>query len=270
MKRIKRLLRPLVRSSLAPRTVQALRYRYWCFSSYLPRLISSRWSRRAPEVRTFGATRSDLAKQLQGINMLAPTEMCRVMTKWGSDKGWNDYTPVYSALFKERGGNAMRVLELGMGTNNVDMLSNMGVFGAPGASLRGWRELFPRASVFGADIDRRILFNDDRIKTLYCDQLDASSIRELWGHPDLRGGADIIIEDGLHTFEANISFLEASLDHLRPGGIYVTEDILWDCLENWYKRLETVYSKRYPNYEFAVVVLSKTGPNNMLVARRQN
>jgi hypothetical protein len=124
-------------------------------------------------------------------------------------------------------------------------------FGAPGVSLRGGRELFPRASVVGADIDRRILFKEDRIKTLYCDQLNPSSIRELWGYPDLRGGADIIIEDGLHTFEANISFLEESLDHLRPGGIYVTEDILSDYLEDWYKRLETIYSKRYPNYEFA-------------------
>jgi hypothetical protein len=63
-----------------------------------------------------------------------------------------------------------------------------------------------------------LIFQEDRIKTFYCDQLDRSSIRELWSHPDLQGGVDIIIEDGLHTFEANVSFLEELLDHLRPGG----------------------------------------------------
>jgi SAM-dependent methyltransferase len=142
------------------------------------------------------------------------------------------------------------------------------VFGAPGASLRGWQQLFPHAIVYGADIDRRILFEEDRIKTFYCDQLDPSSIREVWSHPALRGGADIIIEDGLHTFEANISFLEDSLDHLRPGGIYVVEDIGWEDFEKWYERLDKVYSKQYPKHEFAFVVLADYGYNNVLVIRR--
>jgi len=190
------------------------------------------------------------------------------MAKFGSDKGRNNYTAVYSALFTRRCGEPVRILELGLGSNNEDVLSNMGVFGAPGASHRGWRQLFPHALVYGADIDRGILFQEDRIKTFYCDQLDRSSIRELWSHPELREGADIIIEDGLHTFEANVSFLEGSLDHLRPGGIYVTEDIGWDSIDKWYDRLETIYSKQYPKYEFAFVVLSNRGHNNLLVVRR--
>ena len=192
------------------------------------------------------------------------------MTKHGSDKGRaHNYTAVYSALFQGRWNQPLRVLELGLGSNNPDVPSNMGVFGVPGASHRGWRELFPNAAVYGADVDRRILFREDRIKTFYCDQSDRSSIRELWSQPDLQGGADIIIEDGLHTFEANVSFLEESLDHLCPGGIYVTEDITGDCVEDWYDRLEIVYSKRYPKYEFAFVVLERGNwANNMLVVRR--
>ena len=190
------------------------------------------------------------------------------MTKYGSDKGrLHNYTTVYSALFKERSDQPLRVFELGLGTNNPDAPSSMGVFGSPGASLRGWRELFPHALVYGADIDRGILFQEDRIKTFYCDQLDQSSIRELWSHPDLQGGADIIIEDGLHTLEANASFLDGSLHHLRPGGIYVAEDIAWNHVDEWYDRLETIYSKRYPTYEFAFVVLANRG-FNLLVVRR--
>ena len=185
------------------------------------------------------------------------------------DKGrQHDYTTVYSALFKKRCEQPLRVFELGLGTNNPDAPSNMGVFGSPGASLRGWRELFPHALLYGADIDRAILFQEDRIMTFYCDQLDRSSIRELWLHPDLQDGMDIIIEDGLHTFEANVSFLEGSLDHLRPGGIYVAEDIMWSDVDKWYDRLEAIYSKKYPTYEFAFVVLANRGCDNLLVVRR--
>jgi SAM-dependent methyltransferase len=260
----------LVSRVLSPRMFQFVRFQWWCLSSYFPRLITSRLVKRTLKVRYFGATQTPahLAKQLQGVNTLAPTKMCRIMTKYGSDKGrLHNYTTVYSALFKERSDQPVRIFELGLGTNNPDAPSNMGVFGSPGASLRGWRELFPHALVYGADIDRGILFQEDRIKTFYCDQLDQSSIRELWSQPDLQGGADIIIEDGLHTLEANASFLEGSLDHLRPGGIYVAEDIAWHHVDEWYNRLETIYSKRYPTYEFAFVVLANRG-FNLLVVRR--
>jgi hypothetical protein len=194
------------------------------------------------------------------------------MTKYGSDKSRaHKYTAVYSAVFKDRYNQPLRIVELGLGTNNPDAPSTMGVFALPGSSLRGWRNLFPHALVYGADIDRRILFQEDRIKTFYCDQLDSSSIRELWSQPDLQGGADIIIDDGLHTFEANVSFLEGSLENLRPGGIYITEDILQDQVDNWYSRLETVYSRQYPMHEFAFVVLPDPNnrDHNMLVARRK-
>lgn len=268
---IKRVLRPLLRRTLSPRVFQYVRFRLWCLSSYFPRLVASRVVKQTPQVRSFGAApgQTHIAKQLQSINALTPTKICRVMTKQGSDKGRpNNYTPLYSALFKGRYDQPLRIFELGLGSNNLDVPSNMGVFGMPGASLRGWRELFPSALVYGADIDRGILFQEDRIKTYYCDQLDRSSIRKLWSHRDLQGGMDIIIEDGLHTFEANVSFLEESLDHLRPSGIYVTEDIGWKHFDDWFDRLESVYSKRYPKYEFAFVILENRGYNNLLVVRR--
>ena len=270
MKRIKRLLSPLVRRTLSPTMVQVLRFRNWYFFSYLPRLLTSRFATRKPEVRGFRGAEgpSLIVEKLQAINMLAPTEMCRVMARYGSDKALHSYTQLYSALFKSRFDRPLRVFELGLGTNNPAMLSNMGIFGAPGASLRGWRDLFPQGFIYGADIDRGILFQEDRIQTFYCDQLDKSSIAKVWSQPALRDGADIIIEDGLHTFEANVSFLEASLEHLRPGGIYIIEDIGWEDIEKWHERLERVYSKQYPIHEFAFVVLEKHEYNNVLVIRR--
>src|SRR5260370_4203302 len=234
---MKPLFRTLLRPVISPRVFQSIRFRWWCISSYFPRLVISRFVKRAPQVRNCGAEQvpSHLANQLQKVNALAPTKMCRVMTKHGSDKARaHKYTAVYSALFKGRYDQPLRVFELGLGTNNPDAPSNMGVFGVPGASLRGWRDLFPHALVYGADIDRAILFQEDRIKTFYCDQLDQSSIRELWSNPDLQDGADIIIEDGLHTLEANVSFLGGALVHLRPGGIYAAADIAWNDIDDRY------------------------------------
>jgi len=271
----KRRLGVLLRPVLPPKLVQFLRYAFWCGSVYFPRLVTSGFAKRTPKVRGFGSAQgpSSLAKQLEGVNVLAPTRMCRVMTKYGSDKGrLNYYTPVYSALFKDRSNEPVRIFELGLGTNNTELPSNMGPYGAPGASLRGWRELFPNARVYGADVDRSILFEEDRIKTFYCNQLDQSSIRDLWSNPGLNEGADILIEDGLHTFEGNISFLEGSLRHLRPGGIYVTEDIMLNDVEAWYDRLESVYAKQNPTYEFAFAVIARDGSggsNNLLVIRRK-
>jgi hypothetical protein len=41
--------------------------------------------------------------------------------------------------------------------------------GKPGASLYVWRDFFPNAYIFGADIDKEVLFNDKRITTGYID-----------------------------------------------------------------------------------------------------
>ena len=196
------------------------------------------------------------------------------MTKYGSDKGglksWHNYTTVYSALFKKYRNRPVRIFEMGLGSNSPEIPFTMRN-GRPGASLRGWRELFPRAQVYGADIDRGSLFQEKRIKTFYCDQLDPAVIRQLWSQPDLRDPLDIIIDDGLHTFEGNTCLLEASLDHLSPGGVYVVEDIKRGTIHSWHERIETVYSEQYPAYEFVFVALPNAqndDDNNLLVIRR--
>lgn len=252
--------------------------RRWYTQSILPQLIASCVSKTKPSIRGFGVHCSaGLVAQLQNVNVLAPTRMCRIMTKYGSDKGdhrWHNYTTVYSKLLKKRRKEPLRVFELGLGTNNSQLVSNMGHmggYGQPGASLRGWREIFPRSLVFGADIDRTILFQGDRLKTFYCDQRNETAIRELWSQPDMQAGADVIIEDGLHTFEANVSFLEQSLERLQPGGVYVIEDIQQELLGIWCEWLDDVAQRRHPSYEYALVVLphpQNEVDNNLLVIRR--
>ncbi len=267
--------RELLRRQLSPKAYQYLRSWWWHSHFYLPHLVASVFVRRTPKLQCFPDHQaSEFVYRLRGINVFAPTEMCRVMTWHGSDKGqgWHNYTTIYSVLFGELRDQPLRIFELGLGTNNPNFAFNMGLNGQPGASLRGWRELFSHALVYGADIDGDILFEEDRIKTFYCNQLDSIAIRDLWSQPDLQRGMDIIIDDGLHTFEANSLFLEGSLERLNPGGVYVIEDIFRETIKRWYHHVKMIYSKRWPDCDFALVELPNSlndkDNNNLIIIWR--
>lgn len=157
-----------------------------------------------------------------------PTTLCAIMSSFGSDKGdgRHNYTTLYSRLFLPWKNQKIRLFELGIGTNSLDVPSNMGLEGKPGASLYGWSLYFPHADIYGADIDKKILFNDQKIKTFYCDQCNETSIHELFSQTELKDlEFDIMIDDGLHQYEANLHFLTHSMHKLRKGGLYFIEDL---------------------------------------------
>ena len=206
------------------------------------------------------------------------TVLCEIMGRHGSDKGavnlttsWHTYTPFYHELFDPLRYRSLRVFELGLGTNYTDVPSNMGPNGRPGASLYGWREYFPLAVVHGADIDRRILFEADRIRTAWCDQCDPTAIAAMWSELDPANiGYDILVEDGLHTFEANVCFFENSVDRVRVGGYYVIEDASTDKAGQYEAQL-AAWRMAYPNYRFEwTPLLSARNPydNNLVVIQR--
>jgi SAM-dependent methyltransferase len=157
------------------------------------------------------------------------TELCAIMRKHKSDKGFgphgkHNYTQVYSELFSPIIERASQIFEVGLGTNNTDIPSNMGVGGTPGASLRGWRDYFTNAKIFGADVDRRIIFKENRISTFYLDQLDKSTIDRALSvfEPD---SFDFVLDDGLHRFPANKNLHEVASSLVKGGGFYIIEDI---------------------------------------------
>jgi SAM-dependent methyltransferase len=198
------------------------------------------------------------------------------MHYYGSDKGDPDlsrnhnYTRTYDELFRSMRPDKLRVFELGLGTNNPNFPSNMGPSGRPGASLRGWKQYFKNANIFGADIDAGILFNEERIKTFYCDQNNGDVIREMWSHPDLADGFDIIIEDGLHIYESNVNFFENSCHKVNVGGFFIIEDIMHYALDRWTNKLSE-WRVKYPEFSFRMRVLphpTNIYDNTLLVCRR--
>jgi len=129
------------------------------------------------------------------------------------------------------------VFECGLGTNNPNLQSNMTVNGIPGASLRVWRDYFKNAQIYGADIDKDILFQEDRIKTYYVDQLNTRSIEIMWKEIGIQN-FDIIIDDGLHTTDANINLFVNSFNKLKKNGIYIIEDVHTLELNNIMEKLK--------------------------------
>lgn len=190
-----------------------------------------------------------------------PTILCEIMGRHRSDKGhtnitesWHNYTTFYYSLFKDKRDTPLRLFELGLGTNNPNILSNMGPDGVPGASLYGWKEFFPLAQIFGADIDKDILFQEDRIQTFYCDQTNPDTIKEMW---DTLDPFDIIIEDGLHTFSANVCFFENSIHKLNTNGYYIIEDVLKEEEPFFVEKIKE-WELTYPDCEFTMLTIPST------------
>jgi hypothetical protein len=144
--------------------------------------------------------------------------------KHGSDKTTHGYHRVYSWISDQT--ELKNILEIGLGTNNPQLISSMGSSGHPGASLRAFKSLLPNALIYGADVDRDILFEEASIKTFFVDQLEISSFENL---PNIK--YDLIIDDGLHQIGSNFNTLLWALEHLNTNGFIVIEDII--PIEPW-------------------------------------
>lgn len=98
------------------------------------------------------------------------------------------------------------------------------------------------AHVYGADVDRRVLFTESRIQTFFVDQTEPASFAALDAQiPEL---FDLVIDDGLHSPDANLATAMFAVYKLRPGGWLVIEDIPLEAVSIW-KVVATILSTHY-------------------------
>lgn len=196
-------------------------------------------------------------------------ELKKLMDFYGSDKGGrnnhHNFAQYYSKIFYNKKNDIKNLLEIGLGTNNIDVPSNMGKDGKPLASLRAWRDYFKNANIYGGDIDKEILKNEERIKTHYVDQTDPNSIKNMYANFGVKK-FDIILEDGLHEFNANICFFENSINFLAENGTYIIEDVYYKDQAKFIKYFE---NKSY-NFSIVDIFHKKNIANNSLVIIRKN
>ncbi len=196
-------------------------------------------------------------------------ELKKLMDFYGSDKGGkndhHNFAQYYSEIFYNKKDKIKNFLEIGLGTNNLDVPSNMGIEGKPLASLRAWRDFFLNAEIYGADIDKKILKNEERIKTYYVDQTDSNSIKVMFENIGVKK-FDIILEDGLHEYNANICFFENSIEFLADDGFYIIEDIYYKDQEKFIN----YFKKKSYNFSIVDIFHNKNIANNCLIVVQKN
>jgi hypothetical protein len=130
--------------------------------------------------------------------------------KFGTDKASREhnYLSFYESFFQAIRHDRIKILEIG-------------VF--YGASLRVWKEYFPNGIVIGADIDPGVRsYSTPRILT---EVIDQSNIEDLVQLGVKYGPFDIVIEDGSHLWEHQITTFKTLFPFVQHGGLYIVEDL---------------------------------------------
>jgi hypothetical protein len=123
---------------------------------------------------------------------------------------WEHYFRVYERFFsKFQGKSDFRMLEIGI---------------SQGGSLDMWRMYFgPSALIVGVDIDPRCgCYQQGKTIVRIGSQEDRNFLRGLVHEFST---FDLIIDDGGHTMAQQIATFEELYNAVRPGGIYLTEDV---------------------------------------------
>lgn len=130
--------------------------------------------------------------------------------KGRTDKGFpgHGYTETYERFLQVWRDEAIRIFEIGIES---------------GGSLLMWQEYFPRAKIYGVDINESSRFENARVMTCVADQAKRDQLQKCL---DKFGGQfDIIIDDGGHSMEQQQVSLGFLFPYVRPGGFYSLEDI---------------------------------------------
>jgi hypothetical protein len=173
-------------------------------------------------------------KSLDGLHA-AQMDLTEIANLAGTDKGtigpsatWhaNNYTDVYEAYLAPLRDRAIDLLEIGLGVPgpNWDARIAHGRNRHGGASLRMWQDYFPKARIYGADINPAPHLDNDRVRTFVLDQGDPRTISAFLGAVgDV--DFDVIVDDGSHRPDHQQITLGSLYPRLKVGGLYIIEDL---------------------------------------------
>jgi len=122
---------------------------------------------------------------------------------------WEHYFDVYHKHFAKFVGKKVDVLEIGIYS---------------GGSLDMWRSYFGgNCHIYGVDIEEACKeYGNDYVSVFIGDQESPAFWNDFKSKVE---GIDVLIDDGGHTPEQQQVTLEQMLQHIRPGGVYICEDI---------------------------------------------
>lgn len=121
---------------------------------------------------------------------------------------WSHYFPIYDFYFEKIQNQELRLLEIGVGL---------------GGSLFTWQKYFPKALITGIDINPDCKkFEEDNIKVFIGDQADATFLKKV---NEQTGPFDIVVDDGGHMMNQQLTSFKTLFPLLKDGGFYIIEDI---------------------------------------------
>jgi len=126
----------------------------------------------------------------------------------GIDK-WVHYFDIYHRHLAKFIGRDMSLLEIGVYS---------------GGSLEMWRRYFgEHCRIYGVDLQEACkVYENEYTRIFVGDQADPGLWRAFVHDVPF---VDVLIDDGGHRVEQQIATLEAMLPRIRPGGVYLCEDI---------------------------------------------
>jgi hypothetical protein len=133
----------------------------------------------------------------------------------GTDKeGKHAYADAYERHLGHLRDRPIKLLEIGVG-GYADRDSG-------GASLRMWKEFFPRGEIVGIDIHDKSNLAEERVTILKGDQSDGTFIGDVGAQ---FGPFDVVIDDGSHVSSHVLASFLGLFPYLKDDGIYVIEDL---------------------------------------------
>jgi hypothetical protein len=158
--------------------------------------------------------------------------LTELANRFGSDKGTagpgagfagHNYTPVYEAYLGGYRDRAFSLVEIGLGVKG-DRWEAKIVQGrnTGGASLKMWREYFPRARIYGLDVNECAYLDDERTRTFVADQ---GNVEDMARFVEAVPSFDVVIDDGSHRPDHQQISLDFLFPRLSPGGLYFIEDL---------------------------------------------
>lgn len=179
------------------------------------------------------------------------TKLCELAYKYDTDKrpgsGRHNYTPFYHFLLHDK--EVSKILEIG-----VDK----------GRSLRMWQEYFPKAQIWGIDNDPDKIINEDRIRSVLCDQSSKEKLEE--AIQTLGYDFDFICDDGSHNPKHQVLSATVLVPLLKVGGYYIIEDV--------YQRVEVlsaiidIFQNGYSVSQIETAELSQGSDNRLIIIKR--
>ena len=160
------------------------------------------------------------------------SELCKLCSISGTDKSpynhvWHrhGYTGLYELLFSSFKNTKFNLAEIGV---------------KYGASLKALREYFPKAQLYGFDIDKSFIdaTKSLRLKSTKISFMDVSDPKDIYLNlKKFNCKFKIIIDDSSHEFEHEINIINQAVSFLESGGFLIIEDV------NNYPGLEKEYLK---------------------------